>query len=70
MACTHSARSRGALQKANELLCWWRLSDRVSRRGTLALELEAELDEDAAAELYPEAHALALLRPGHLGRDV
>ena len=69
-ACTrdlYSRRSGGALQKAYELLRWWRLSDRASRRHTLALELEAELDEDAVAELDPDAHALALLRSEHLG---
>ena len=57
-----------ALQKAYELLCWWRLSDRVNRRRTLTLALEAELDEDAVAELDPDAHALALLRSEHLGQ--
>ena len=34
----------------------------------LALELEAELDEDAIAELDPDAHALALLHSEHLGK--
>ena len=64
----YSRRSRRALQKAYELLCWWHLSDWVSRRRTLALKLEAELDEDAVVELDPDAHALALLRSEHLGK--
>ena len=55
----YSRRSGRALQKACELLCWWR---------TLDLELEAELDEGALAELDPDAHALALLRSEHLGK--
>ena len=56
------------MQKAYELLCWWRLSDRVHRRRALALELEAELDEDAVAELDSDAHTLALLRSKRLGK--
>ena len=64
----YSRRTGRALQKAYELLCWWRLSDRVHRRRTLTLELEAELDKDALADLDPDAHALALLRSEHLGK--
>ena len=64
----YSRHTGHALQKAYELLCWWRLSDRVPGRRALALELEAELDEDALADLDPDAHALALLRSEHLGK--
>ena len=63
-----SRRAGRAIQKAYELLCWWWLSDRVHRWRTLALELEAELDEDTLAELDLDAHALALLRSEHLGK--
>ena len=56
------------MQKAYELLCWWRLSDRIHRRRALALELEAVLDEDALAELDPDAHEIALLRSERLGK--
>ena len=49
----YSRRSGGALQKAYELLCWWRLSDHVNRRQVLALELEAESAEHTVAEGDP-----------------
>ena len=62
----YSRRSRRALQRAYELLCWGRLSDRVSRRRTLALELEAELDKRAVVKTDPDAHALVLLCSEHL----
>ena len=62
----YSRRSGRALQKACELLCWWRLSDRVSRRRTPALELDAELDKHADAEVEPDEHELVFLRSEHL----
>ena len=64
----YSRRSGRALQKAYELMCWWRLSDRVSRRRALALELKTELDEDTVAEADPDTHVIALLRSEHLGK--
>ena len=64
----YSRRAGRALKKAYELLCWWRLSDRVHRRRALALKLNAELDADALAELDLDAHALALLRSECLGK--
>ena len=64
----YSRRAGRAIQKAYKLLCWWRRSDRIHRRRALALKLEAELDEDALAELDADAHALALLRSERLGK--
>ena len=45
---------------------WWHLSDRVSRRRTLALELDATLDTLTNAEAELDEHELALLRSEHL----
>ena len=39
----YSRRTGRAIQKAYELLCWWRLSDRVHRRRALAQELRDAL---------------------------
>jgi hypothetical protein len=64
----YSRRTGRSVQKAYELLCWWRLSDRIHRRRALALELEAVLDEDALAELDLDVHEIALLRSERLGK--
>ena len=66
----YSRRAGRALQKAYELLCWWRLSDRVHRRRTLALEIEAELGVDALEDLDPDTHTFALLRSERLGKGL
>ena len=44
-----------AMQKAHELICWWRMCDRITRRRSMAAELHAsyagEADERSPAEL-------------------
>ena len=43
------------MQKVHELICWWRVSDRVTRRYLLAAKLHesyiGETDEPSTAEL-------------------
>lgn len=47
------------MQKARELICWWRVGNRVTRRHSLAAELNERFVDEAEA---PSADELSFLR--------
>ena len=52
-------REERAMQKVHELICWWRVGNRVARRHSLAAELNGRFADEAEA---PSADELNFLR--------